>query len=87
MEKPKAANMLLVLASHLDADLNVRSLDLLRQRLTDIVQKSRTLCKRRIHAELVCDYAGQERYLDRVIEDVLTVARAVFETAETTYKL
>ena len=53
---------LLELLRDVDSELNVGSLDLLSQRLADIVKQSRALCQRAVDAELVREdvYKRQE---------------------------
>ena len=78
---------LFMLTRHLDAELNVRTLDLLRQCLADIVEQTRSLGEHAVRADLVGEDAGEQGDLDGVLEDVLTVARSVFQSAEEFYHL
>ena len=71
----------------IDADGDVAALDLVVDGLADIVQKACALCRVDVDAELRCDKAGNVRHLDRVLQDILTVARAVLHAAEQLYEL
>ena len=73
---------LAVAPRELGRDHRVRALDLVRQRLAEIVQERRPL--RRLHArlELGRHDPGEVNHLECVLEDVLAVARAEAEPAE-----
>ena len=57
------------------------------KRLAYVVEKTRALCKHAVRAQLIGDYAGKQRHLDRVAKHVLTVAGTVFQPSEQLYKL
>ena len=60
----------------------VRALDLVRHRLADVVQERRALRRLDSGAELRGHHAAEVDDLERVLEHVLAVARAVAEPAE-----
>ena len=60
----------------------MRALDLVRQRLPEVVQHRRTLRDLDVRAQLGGHDPGQVDDLERVLEDVLPVARAVVEPPE-----
>ena len=72
----------LVALGHVYADLDVRALDLMVQRLADIVQQAGPFGHIDVHAQLAGQQACQLRYLDRVVEHVLAVAGAVAQPAD-----
>ena len=78
---------LAVTARELGRDLRVRALDLVRHRLAEVVQQRGAL--RGLHGRL--DLRGHDprelHDLERVLEDVLAVARAVAEPAEDLHEL
>ena len=65
----------------------VRALDLVRQRLAEVVQERRALRGLHARAELGGHDPGQVHDLERVLEDVLPVARAEAEAAEDLHEL
>ena len=71
-----------VLAGEVAADERVRALDLVRDRLADVVQQGGAAGGLRRGAELVGHHRREVRALDRVREHVLAVGRAVLEAAE-----
>ena len=77
----------LVLAAHVNAYLNVRTFDLIAQRLADIVEQTCTSCKVCVNTKLGSHYACQMCDLDRMVEHVLTVGGSVSETADKAYQL
>ena len=66
----------------LGADGRVRALDLVVDRLADVVQQAAHLGDLDVGADLGRDDRGEVARLDRVVEHVLAVARAVLEPAE-----
>ena len=82
LDRVDDAVRLAVAAGELRGDERVRALDLVRHRLADVVEQRRAL--RRLHAgaELGGHDPRQVDDLERVLEDVLPVARAVAEPAE-----
>ena len=66
----------------LRGDGRVRALDLVRHRLAEVVQKSRPLRRLHARAELRGHDPGEMGALERVLEDVLPVARPVAKPAE-----
>ena len=78
---------LFVFLADIDADRNVAALDLVVDGLADIMQETGALCGVYINAQLCGNKAGNVRDFDRVLQDVLTVARAVFHAAEQLYDL
>jgi hypothetical protein len=73
---------LAVALRHLPGDGRVRALDLVGHRLADIVQEGRALGRLHARPELGGHHTRQVRALERVLEDVLAVARPVAEAAE-----
>ena len=71
----------------LRGDQRVRALDLVCHRLADVVEHCRTL--RRLHARLQLRRhdSGEVHDLERVLEDVLAIARAEAEPAEDLHEL
>jgi len=63
-------------------DLDVRALNLVIDRLADVVQKRSGARNRLVNAELLREHAGEMRRLYRMLKQVLPVARAEVETAE-----
>ena len=78
---------LFILLADINADGDMAALDLVVDSLADIVQEACTLCGVYINAQLCGNKAGNVRDLDRVLQDVLTVAGAVFHAAEQLYDL
>ena len=72
---------LAVLAQQLGADDGVAALDLVGERLADVVQERAALDQRRLDAEFGGHDAGDVRGLDEVAEHVLAVAGAVLQPA------
>jgi hypothetical protein len=66
----------------LGADGRVRALDLVVDRLADVVQEAAHLGDLHVRADLRGDDRGEIARLDRMAEHVLAVARAVLEPAE-----
>src|SRR5215211_1187150 len=73
---------LLVAPGQLAADERVGPFDLVRDGLADVVQQRSAGSRARAGAELLGQHAGQPRALDRMVEHVLAIARAVSEPAE-----
>ena len=73
---------LAVLAGDLRADQRVAALDLVGERLADVVQHRAPLEQQRVHPQLAGHDAGDVRALDQVRQDVLAVGGAVAEPAE-----
>ena len=73
---------LAVPAGDLRPDQRVAALDLMGQRLADVVQHRAALHQHRVHAELAGHHAGDVGGLDQVLEHVLAVRGAVAEPAE-----
>ena len=73
---------LAVLAGDVGADQRVAALDLVRERLADVVQERAPLDQRRIEPQLGGHDPGDVAGLDQVLEHVLAVARAVAQAAE-----
>ena len=63
------------------------ALDLVIDGLADIVQETGALCDVYLNAELRCKQTGNVRHLDGVLQDVLTVARAVLHASEQLHEL
>src|SRR5947209_17494405 len=78
---------LAVAARELCRDERVRPFDLVRHRLAEVVQHGCPLCRLDARAELGGHDPGEMDDLERVLEDVLPVARAEAETAEGLYEL
>ena len=74
--------VLAVLAQQLGADDGVAALDLVGERLADVVQERAALDQRRLDAELGGHHPGDVGGLDQVAEHVLAVAGAVLQPAE-----
>src|SRR5687767_10312577 len=68
--------MFAVAGCHLHAELHVSSLVLVRQHLAHVVEKRTASRHRDVEAELGSHDAGEPCHFLRVVEDVLTVARA-----------
>ena len=79
--------VLAVLLRKIGADRHMRSLDLVINRLAHIVQQTAALCEHHVSADLRCHDAGEMSDLDRVVEHVLSVARAIAQTSEELHKL
>ena len=73
---------LLVLAGKVNADGHVASLNLVVDGLAEVMQQAGTLGRGNVHAELGSEQTGDLGDLDRVVEHVLAVARAVALAAE-----
>ena len=69
------------------ADLYVRALNVVGERLTNIVEKSRAARKISVDTKLVCHHSREESNLDGVTKNVLSVAETVTETSEETNEL
>ena len=69
--------VLVITPCKVSAYRNVGALDLVAYSLSDIVEKTCTLCKGGVYAELVCENACDMCDLKRMNEHVLTVARSV----------
>ena len=63
------------------------SLNFMVYGLTDIVEKTCTLCKLYIHAKLSGHKACQMSNLDRMLKNILTIACTIFESSEKLDKL
>ena len=74
--------VLAVAAHELAADQGVRALDLVRDRLADVVQQGGAARGLHRRAQLLGHHRGELRGLDQVVEDVLAVAGAELELAE-----
>jgi hypothetical protein len=59
--------VLFVLAGEIDADGDMAALDLVIDRLAEIVQQSGALGLHRVEAQFGGHRAGQQRHLDRVL--------------------
>ena len=68
----------LVLLGKLDAQLDVAALHLMVDGFAEVVQQACALGKRHVDAELGCHQARDVRDLDGVVQNVLTIGRAVF---------
>jgi hypothetical protein len=73
---------LAVAAGDLGADQRVAALDLVGERLADVVQHRAALEQQRVHAQLAGHHAREVRGLDQVAKDVLPVGGAVAQPAE-----
>ena len=78
---------LLVFSGEINTDLDVRSLDLVVDRLADVVQQTGALCQGGVDTQLARHHAGEICHLDRMVEHVLTVAGAVAQSAQQLDKL
>ena len=65
-----------------NADGDMRALDLMVNGFADVVQQAGALCQRRIDAQLRRHVAGQMRHFDGMAQNVLPIARPEAETAE-----
>ena len=72
----------LVLLGKLDAQLDVAALHLMVDGFAEVVQQACALGKRHVDAELGCHQARDVRDLDGVVQNVLTIGRAVFLAAQ-----
>src|SRR6266705_2539233 len=71
-----------VLRRHLDAQLHVRAVVLVRQHLADVVEQRAALGELHVELQLGRHDAGEPRDFFGVIEDVLPVGRPVFHAAD-----
>ena len=71
----------LILLSDLDTQLNVGAFGLLGQRLSDVVEQTRTLGGGYVHADLGGDHTGKQGNLNGVTKHVLAVAGTLFQSA------
>ena len=69
------------------ADLRVRALDLMRDRLADVVEQRAPARGRDRRAELARHEPGELGALDEVVEHVLAVARAELQLPEELHQL
>ena len=74
--------ILLELPGKIRAQLNVAALYLVVNGLAQIMEQSGALGKRHVDAELGCHQARDVRDLDGVVQNVLTIGRAVFLAAQ-----
>src|SRR5947209_6680692 len=74
--------VLAVLAGDLRADDGVAALDLVGERLADVVQHGASLHQHRVEPELARHHPGDVRRLDQMLEDVLAVRRPVAQLSE-----
>ena len=56
-------------------------------RLSDVVQKSGSLCHPDVQSDLSCQKSGKLRHLDRMFQRVLTIACTEFHTSKQTNQL
>jgi hypothetical protein len=75
------------MASKLRRDRRVRALDLVRHRLAEVVQQRRTFGHLHVRADLCRHDAGEMDDLERVLEDVLPIARAEAKPAHDLHQL
>ena len=73
---------LFILAGHVHADVDVRALDLVIERLADVVEQAGAAGHGGIKPQLGGHDAGQEGHLQRMVEHVLAVAGAVTQTPQ-----
>ena len=66
----------------LHAQLDMAAFHLVVDGLAEVVQKTRALGKRHVHAQLAGQQPGNVRDLDGVVQNVLAVGRAVLLAAE-----
>ena len=71
-----------VLAGKLNAELDVAALHLVVDRLAEVMQQAGALGQRHVHAELAGQQTGDVGDLDGVVQNVLTIGRAVLLAAE-----
>ena len=76
-----------VLAAYVNADLYVRTFDLVVKSLTDIMEQACASCKGCVNAKLACHDSGEVGYLDGVAEYVLAVGSSVLQSAYQADKL
>jgi len=76
-----------VFTRNIDSDLNMRTFDFMVERLADIMQQAGAAGKSRVDAELAGHDAGKIGNLQRMVENVLTVAGAVTQPSEQLDKL
>ena len=74
--------VLLVLAADVHTDLHMAALDLVVERLADIMQQTGTAGQRDVHAHLACQQAGQPGHLHAVGQSILAEAGAVLQAAD-----
>ena len=72
----------LVLLGKVYADLDMAALDLVVDRLADVMQQACAARLNRVETQLARHHAGDVRDLDGVLQDVLAVAGAVAQAAE-----
>jgi len=82
LDRVHDALRLAVLLGELLRDLGVRAVHLMVDRLADVVEEAGAPGDLDVRAELGRHDAGEVGHLDRVVEDVLTVARPVLEASE-----
>ena len=76
-----------VLLGDIVADFYMAALYLMGHGLTDVVEESSRLGYLYVGSDLRGDHPRQQRYLHRVLQDVLTVAVAVLQAAQELLKL
>ena len=74
--------VLAVLLRKIRADLGMGTFDLVVNRLAYIMQQTRTLCKSYIGAQLGSHHSCKMSYFDGMLENILSVAGAVLQTAD-----
>ena len=72
----------LILFGDVYADADMAALDLVVQRLADVMQQAGTAGLRDVHAELCGQDTGEIGHLQRVVQHVLAVRGAVAQTAQ-----
>ena len=72
----------LVLFGKVYADLDMAALDLVVDRLANVMQQACAARLNRVETQLARHHAGDVRDLDRVLKNILAVARAVAQAAE-----
>ena len=87
LDRVDHALVLAVSLRELGRDDRVRALDLVRHRLADVVQQRGPLGGLHARPELARHDSGQVHDLERVLEDVLSVARAVAQLADDLHEL
>ena len=70
------------LLSDFAADFHVRAFHLMVNCLADIMQQTCTLSKHNVYAQLRSHHACQVCNLNRVVQHILTIAGAIFQTAQ-----
>ena len=74
--------VLAVLFADVNADLDMAALDLMVKGLADVMQQTCAACQLDIDAQFAGHQTGQPCHLERVAQDILAEAGAVFQAAD-----